>query len=405
MVVNGQLDGQTLRWLGTTGGDFSGASGVSADGAVVACWAYDTNGRQRACRWTPTTGMADLGIPTSENYPLAISADGRTIVGWMGTAESPVAFRWNAAQGASAIGQGQGEAYGVSTYGDTVVGWTMNGTLAQGFYVRHSGRLRFIPNEFGGLYSRALGVSGDGEQVIALAQNNPQIAFVWNQATGQSIPLQGIPDMSTYSIGYGISADGDTVVGAVDVYKTDSDGNIVYDDWGNPIVITAASFWIAPYENAFVGVLGVLPGGDYSEAYATSGDGSVIVGIATDRVGHYRAFRWTASTGMQDLNTAYAHLLNGSVLEYAMAVSIDGRYIVGGGYNAQTRRGEAFLLDTWRQGDTDGNGCVNDADLLRVLFSFGSSGTGLTRYEDINDDGIVDDADLLLVLFNFGAGC
>ncbi len=54
-------------------------------------------------------------------------------------------------------------------------------------------------------------------------------------------------------------------------------------------------------------------------------------------------------------------------------------------------------------GDVDGDGCVDDSDLLRVLFAFGQSGTELP--EDLNGDGIVDDADLLIVLFNFGTGC
>jgi hypothetical protein len=54
-------------------------------------------------------------------------------------------------------------------------------------------------------------------------------------------------------------------------------------------------------------------------------------------------------------------------------------------------------------GDVDGNGCVDDADLLAVLFAFGSTGSGLP--EDINCDQVVDDADLLDVLFNFGSGC
>ena len=54
-------------------------------------------------------------------------------------------------------------------------------------------------------------------------------------------------------------------------------------------------------------------------------------------------------------------------------------------------------------GDVDGSGCVDDADLLAVLFAFGNSGSGLD--EDVNCDGTVDDADLLEVLFNFGSGC
>jgi hypothetical protein len=53
------------------------------------------------------------------------------------------------------------------------------------------------------------------------------------------------------------------------------------------------------------------------------------------------------------------------------------------------------------QGDVDGSGCVDDADLLAVLFAFGSSDADA----DTNGDGIVDDADLLQVLFNFGSGC
>jgi len=53
-------------------------------------------------------------------------------------------------------------------------------------------------------------------------------------------------------------------------------------------------------------------------------------------------------------------------------------------------------------GDVDDNGCVDDADLLQVLFAFGSEGYNAA---DVNCDQVVDDADLLIVLFNFGTGC
>jgi hypothetical protein len=52
-------------------------------------------------------------------------------------------------------------------------------------------------------------------------------------------------------------------------------------------------------------------------------------------------------------------------------------------------------------GDVNGDGCVDDADLLIVLFNFGNAG----GQGDVNCDNIVDDADLLIVLFNFGSGC
>jgi probable HAF family extracellular repeat protein len=210
--------------------------------------------------------------------------------------------------------------------------------------------------------------------------------------------------------------------------------------------------------------LGTL-GGDWSEAYGVSADGAVVVGWAYNAAGYRRAFRWTASRGMEDLNRTYASLLtNGSWLGEARAISPDGRYIVGWGYNAATGRYEAFLLDTCPGGDADKDcicddweraggidinrdgiidvqlpnaqvglagteadlegmtfrdwldlariglpsgdasfdGCVDDADLLAVLYAFGQTGD---LPADVNDDGVVDDADLLIVLFNFGSGC
>jgi probable HAF family extracellular repeat protein len=92
--------------------------------------------------------------------------------------------------------------------------------------------------------------------------------------------------------------------------------------------------------------LGTL-GGSFSRANGVSADGSVVVGLAKEDAGQYRAFCWTAAGGMQDLNQTYASLLtNGSELITAYAISPDGRYIVGWGFNAATRRLEGFLLDT-----------------------------------------------------------
>jgi uncharacterized membrane protein len=73
----------------------------------------------------------------------------------------------------------------------------------------------------------------------------------------------------------------------------------------------------------------------------------MVVGDAFNAAGEFRAFRWTPSRGMEDLNAAYASLLSGgSRLVAARAISPNGRYIVGWGFNAATGRTEAFLLDT-----------------------------------------------------------
>jgi len=53
--------------------------------------------------------------------------------------------------------------------------------------------------------------------------------------------------------------------------------------------------------------------------------------------------------------------------------------------------------------DVNGDDCVDDADLLAVLFAFGQTGSNLSA--DVNCDRIVDEADLLGVLLAFGNGC
>jgi len=90
--------------------------------------------------------------------------------------------------------------------------------------------------------------------------------------------------------------------------------------------------------------------------------------------------------------------------------SWSGSTAAGGVYtitlaNAQgVSRGDPADCCVAHNGDVDGNRCVDDADLLAVLFAFGQSGSNLGRV-DVNCDQVVDDADLLIVLFNFGSGC
>jgi len=99
-----------------------------------------------------------------------------------------------------------------------------------------------------------------------------------------------------------------------------------------------------------------------------------------------------------------------SDIEYnALFAEPDGSLLAAG---SLVFKGQGFPTPYYRRvvavryapnGDLDGNGCVDDADLLGVLFAFGQQGADLAA--DLNGDGIVDDADLLQVLFAFGEGC
>ncbi len=72
---------------------------------------------------------------------------------------------------------------------------------------------------------------------------------------------------------------------------------------------------------------------------------------------------------------------------------------------AYTRGDGTLVVARYRiWGDIDGDGCVNDNDMLQMLFAFGQTVDG-DAPEDISRDGVVDDLDLLLLLLYFGSGC
>jgi probable HAF family extracellular repeat protein len=286
-----------MQDLGTLGGSWSVAWGVSADGSVVVGVAENAAGQPRAFRWTVARGMQDLGtLPGgygSEAW--GVSADGSVVVGkaWNAAGQWR-AFRWTAAGGMEDLGTLGGseiEAWGVSADGSVVVGAARNAAgQAHAFRWTASGGMQDL-GTLGGDESGAFGVSADGSVVVGVAENaeGQTRAFRWTAA-------DGMQDLGTL-------------------------------------------------------------GGSEIEAWGVSADGSVVVGWAENAAGIPRPFRWTAAGGMEDLNITFVNLLtDGPVLFEARAISPDGRYIVGRGYNAATERLEAFLLDTQGIGVEEGSG-------------------------------------------------
>ncbi|MCX7688372.1 MAG: hypothetical protein N2045_10415 [Fimbriimonadales bacterium] len=335
---------QSLTWLGTLDGTASLAEDVSADGKVVVGAVYNASGYVRAFRWTQATGMQDLGtLGGQESWALGVSADGSVVVGGAYNASNQYrAFRWTAATGMVDLGTLGGRtswANDVSANGRVVVGTAQH---TGGFYRAFRWTQETGMQNLGAPGVIARGVSANGAVVVGeLAYH----AFRWTQATG-------IVDLGTLG-GSGSSAWGISVAGTMIV------------GWAHDTRGRQRAFrWTQAEGMRDLGVDG-FPSD-------ISADGSVVVGTS----GNY-AFHWCADTDrVQSLNITYASLLtNGSYLRAATAISPDGRYIVGWGYNGVTRRQEAFLLDTCPGGDTD-NDCLCD-DWER---------NGL----DINGDGTID---------------
>jgi len=258
--------------------------------------------------------------------------------------------------------------------------------------------------------SEALAVAKENSAVVVGWATNGGIrqAVVWRHTGGRNpdpTPQYFLPYPSNWvrfsgSAASAVSADGRFITGqgsgAVSIdgdFFARVDGIMVWSwDGQNPSSIE---------------LIGLLNG---TSSHGISADGTIIVGVVSE-LRQQRAYRWRRAGSnwvSEDLNRVYSDLLrDGSVLQVAHAISPDGRYIAGWGYNASRRRQEAFLLElpcAPHLGDINMDGCVNDVDLLQVLFSFGQTGGNLGRV-DVNCDNKVDDADLLTVLFSFGVGC
>lgn len=334
---------QTLTWLGTLGGDWSEARAVSADGSVVVGIAKNAAGQSRAFRWTRTGGMEDLGtLGGSESAALDVSWDGSVVVGWAQDASGRSwAFRWTRTGGMQEIGK--------------IISQSLNGKV----YKLHA------------IASVAHAVSADGSKVIGMFVQRDNFGdyysyFLWDKSVGSEMLDR------TWGTIFDISPDGSIMVSTNGYgWGEGTEFWIVHrlEDRFHRLegCMTAKSAAISANGKVIVGVaqgnhgqdlavrwregagfqsLGTL-GGDWSRARGVSADGSIVVGESEDAAENRHAFRWTPLGGMESLNRTYASLLkNGSWLLLAMSISPDGRYIVGSGYNAATKRTEAFLLDT-----------------------------------------------------------
>jgi probable HAF family extracellular repeat protein len=192
------------------------------DGSVVVGYAYNATGQPLAFRWTPSGGMQDLGTLGGRwSWAFGVSADGAVVVG---VAENAAgrrrAFRWTeeGMQDLGTLGGYESEARGISPDGQVVVGVAHN---AAGWFraFRWTEEGMQDLGTLGGRESYAHSVSADGAVVVGLAQNaeGRRCAFRWMLSRGMedlSITYAHLLTPGSYLIAArSISPDGRYIVG------------------------------------------------------------------------------------------------------------------------------------------------------------------------------------------------
>ncbi len=356
---------QQLIWLGTLGGDFSAAYDISADGRYAVGWASTTSGTRHAVRWDIVTGkVQDLGtLGGDESFAWGISADGHFVVGSSRNAEGyERAFLWDARTGRiqdlGTLGGARSRATDISADGRYVVGWAEEGNLGirRAFlWDARTGRIQDL-GDLGGYWGVANAVSPDGRFVVGMTTDsaNNRHAVRWSVKTGKLLDLEFLDDYDSRP--YDVSLDGRFVAG-----QTGGDfRQAVLWDIASKLMLGLGTF-----------------GGTSSEAHGISADGRFVVGKAKDERGNYHAAVWDIQMfRVENLDSTFATLLaDGSQLISAEAISSDGRYIVGNGFNATVGYSRGFLLNTCPGGDTDQDYICDDWERDGI---------------DINNDGTVD---------------
>ena len=191
------------------------------------------------------------------------------------------------------------------------------------------------------------GIDGAGSTIagtaIDPATGTDRIALVWRSGSGLTAlsHLSNNPagGNSAASTAEAVSRDGTTIVGR----SLDAGG------------FSQAVFW----RNNLITGLGFLPGlsptqtglfaDNATKALAVNADGSTIVGTTGSAFQNPAslAWRWTAASGMQDLNLFATNAginLNGYVLNDAVGVSDNGQFITGNSFNAAQSQSRGYVL-------------------------------------------------------------
>ncbi|MGD8454727.1 MAG: hypothetical protein PVJ57_23170 [Phycisphaerae bacterium] len=286
-------------------------------------------------------GVGDLPGYEYTSYVYGISPDGLAVVGGSESEDGYQGFRWTT-EGLLGLGHcGEGFFFSsgraAGSNGLVVVGydqWAGGHPLTtKCFATIWTPATGMVPLQCGlgdFMWAEAFGVTPGGDFIVGALRLNLESGygpFRWTPATGM-LPIALLGD-DMYGVAYGVSGDGNTVV-----------GNSGYIDFNEPYVYPSYDPYTWAPSRAFVwsdanpptivslGDLVAGPVNDYSTAYGVSLDGLVVVGGARyDDDYSLQAYRWTATDSM--IGLGFLTPENASPRSGASAVSADGSVVVG----------------------------------------------------------------------------
>ena len=285
---------------------------------------------QHAFSWTRSGGMKDLGTLSGATVSAATGLnDSGIVVGYSNVKGQPatnfVAVQWSSTGAISNLGMLAGgpssAAFVINSAGE-VAGdsFLSNGLVnATSWSSKKIKNLGALPKA---IFTAGLAINDNGyivgESVFGYGPPFTSHGFRWNGSTMKD--LGTLPGGVT-SMANAIDSSG-VIVGQSD--GTSTGGNwhaVLWNSWGK------------------IRDLGALPGGTYSVAFGVN-DSEVVVGYGNlfDNAPH--AFVWTATGGMQDLNTLIP-ANSGWVLINANAINNLGQIT---GYGTKNGYNRAFLL-------------------------------------------------------------
>lgn len=336
----------------------SGATDVSADGAIIVGYGESEGGR-RAVLWK-NGEMIELDVPYRESLAEAVSSDGSVVVG---SADYGGAFIWDAIQGGRSIPQLLREAAVLPT------GWAIESAedvnitpegaaivtgevrLPTGEIEPYIAQIPMLPRFLaigalsGGTFrSIPRALSNDGSSVVgASGAPTSSRAFVWT-------PKRGLSSLGADAVdATGVSHDGSVVAGGATQNRaffwtndgilwlfggsarmnaTSADGSATVGSVAPGTANETVHRWTWSSTERYVTYMGTraVP----ARANAISANGSVFVGsILPHTFGGVaytsRAFLWRSTGGQQ----ALGDLPGGTVESEATAISADGTVVVG----------------------------------------------------------------------------